>query len=31
MKLSHKPVALSGEDALMQMLNSLGGFQDGFI
>ena len=26
MKLSHKPVAVSGEDALMQMLNSLGGF-----
>ena len=26
MKLSHKPVAASGEDALMQMLNSLGGF-----
>ena len=26
MKLSHKPVAASGEDALMQILNSLGGF-----
>lgn len=26
MKLSHKPVAVSGEEALMQMLNSLGGF-----
>ena len=25
-QLSHKPVAASGEDALMQMLNSLGGF-----
>jgi hypothetical protein len=26
MQLSHKPVATSGEDALMQLLNSLGGF-----
>lgn len=26
MKLSYKPVAVSGEDALIQMLNSLGGF-----
>lgn len=26
MKLSHKPVAASGEDAMMQMLNSLVGF-----
>ena len=25
MKLSQKPVASSGEDALMQLLNSLGG------
>ena len=25
MKLSHKPVATSGEEALMQLLNSLGG------
>lgn len=26
MKLSHKPVAATGEDALIQLLNSLGGF-----
>ena len=26
MKLSHKPVATSGEDALIQLLNSLGGY-----